>query len=185
MNSDRIKNPPLEDVLAYTHSDVVHRFQKTYGLEYAQAEDIFVQVKKWLWLSHQRRLAGIKEGLSIDIPIVVLDEMWHNFVLFTKEYTAFCMDFFGYYLHHAPATAEEEREHKAKLATLTGNERARARKDQMRAQYEYIYDHLGKDTFVKWYLEYPKVFGYRRLAEMQLQAVDARLAAMQPRRMAA
>ena len=91
------------------------------------------------------------------------------------------MDHFGYYMHHAPTTESEEVEHRSHLQSLPRLERAQARKDRMRGQYEYIYDHLGKDTFVKWYLEYPKTFSYRRLAELQLQAVDARLEGMQPR----
>ena len=175
------KNPTLDEVLQYECPDAVYRFRKTYGITHEESADIFVQVKKWLWLAHQRRMAGLETGLSIDIPIVVIDEMWHNFVLFTKEYTAFCKHYFGYYVHHAPTTEAEELEHRGHLQSLTRVDRMQARKDRMRSQYEYIYDHLGKDTFVKWYLEYPKAYGYRRLAELQLQAVDAKLAEVQPK----
>lgn len=177
----QMKTPTLDEVLQYSNRDVVFRFKKTYGISWEAAEDIFEQVKKFLWLAHQRRIAGLEQGLSIDIPIVVIDEMWHNFVLFTKEYTAFCKDFFGYYVHHAPTTEAEEREFKDNLEALRGMDRVRAKKDRMRGQYEYIYDHLGKETFVKWYLEYPKAYGYRRLAEMQLQAVDQKIADAQPK----
>jgi hypothetical protein len=83
-------------------------------------------------------------------------------------------------VHHAPTTEAEEVEHRSHLKSLTRGARVEARKDRMRGQYEYIYDHLGKDTFVKWYLEYPKAYGYRRLAELQLQAVDAKMAEIQP-----
>jgi hypothetical protein len=176
-----MKTPTLDEVLQYSHSDVVHRFASTYGITREQSEDIFTQVKKWLWLAHQRRLAGLDVGLSIDVPIVVIDEMWHNFVLFTKEYTAFCLHFFGYYMHHAPTTEAEEHEHKDHLRKLDRAGREQSRKDKMRPQYEYIYDHLGKDTFVKWYLEYPKTFGYHRLAQMQLEAVEQRLDEMRPK----
>lgn len=34
-----------------------------------------------------------------------VDEVWHQFVLFTTEYTAFCDAMFGGYLHHAPRGA--------------------------------------------------------------------------------
>ena len=181
----QMKTPTLDEVLQYECADVVYRFHKTYGIPREAAADIFVQVKKWLWLAHQRRLAGLETGLSIDIPIVVIDEMWHNFVLFTKEYTAFCKHFFGYYVHHAPTTEAEETEHRGHLRSLPRLERVQARKDRMRGQYEYIYDHLGKDTFTKWYLEYPKTFGYRRLAELALAAVDAKLDEITPQAVAA
>ena len=180
-----MKTPTLEEVLQYSNRDVVYRFKKTYGITWEASEDIFEQVKKFLWLAHHRRLAGLDAGLSIDIPIVVIDEMWHNFVLFTKEYTAFCKDFFGYYVHHAPTTEAEETGHRGHLQSLSPLDRVNARKDRMRGQYEYIYDHLGKETFTKWYLEYPKTYGYRRLAEMQLQAVDQKLADAQPKMVAA
>lgn len=170
-----MKTPTLEEVLEYSNRDVVYRFKKNYSLSWEEAEDIFEQVKKWLWLANYRRQNGIREGLSIDLSLVVIDEMWHNFVLFTKEYTQFCMDYFGYYLHHGPATEEEEREHKARFQSLVGAERIRAVKDAKRPQYEYIYDHLGEDTFVKWYMEYPKIYSYRRLAELQLEAVNKNL----------
>lgn len=107
--------------------------------------------------------------------LVVIDEMWHNFVLFTKEYTQFCKEYFGYYLHHGPATEAEELENRARFQGLQGKDRMEAVKDAKRPQYEYIYDHLGEETFVKWYVDYPKIYGYRRLAELQLKAVNESL----------
>jgi len=181
----RMARPSLEEVLAYSNSDVVYRFQKTYGVTREQSEDIFVQVRKWLWLSHQHRLAGFENGLFIDKPLIVIDEMWHNFVLFTTEYFAFCRKYFGYYIHHAPATEAEDREGSEKYGALAPDERIRVRKEQLRPQYEFIYDHLGKETLAKWYLEYPKIFSFRRLAEMQLQAANEKLAEVRREAMAA
>lgn len=181
-----MKNPTLEEVLAYGNSDIVYRFQKTYGVTREQSEDIFNQVKKWLWLSHQRRLAGREAGLFIDPPLVVIDEMWHNFVLFTKEYFEFCIGYFGYYIHHAPATEAEDREGRERITAFgTPDERAQDRKEQLRPQYEYIFDVLGKDTLAKWYLEYPKEFSHRQLVERQVQAVTRMLAEVRQLAMAA
>ena len=181
-----MKNPTLEEVLAYRNSDIVYRFQKTYGVSRELSEDIFNQVKKWLWLSHQRRLTGQGTSLFIDPPLVVIDEMWHNFVLFTKEYFEFCFRYFGYYIHHAPATEAEDRESREKIvAQRTVEERVRARKEQLRPQYEYIYDMLGKDTLVKWYIEYPKDFSHRQLVERQLNAVTEMLVEIRQLAMAA
>lgn len=165
-----MKNPLLEEVLTYSNSDVVYRFAKTYGISREQSEDIFEQVKKWLWLGHQQRLGGVKNGLMIDLPLVAIDEMWHNFVLFTREYTDFCNHYFGYYMHHAPVSEREDHESKEKYDSMTRPERIEARKALLRPQYEYIYDKLGKDTFIKWYIEYPKAYSCRQLAQMQMQA---------------
>ena len=186
MDTAPMQNPTLDEVLAYSDSDIVYRFQKTYGVSREQSEDIFNQCKKWLWLSHQRRLAGLDTNLFIDPPLVVIDEMWHNFVLFTKQYFEFCAKYFGYYIHHGPATEAEDRETLEGIAALGSiEERVQARKEQLRPQYEYIYDMLGKETLVKWYLEYPKKFSHRQVAELQLKAVEEKLAQVRQVAMAA
>jgi hypothetical protein len=33
-----------------------------------------------------------------------VDEVWHQFILFTRQYVSFCERFLGHYLHHEPAT---------------------------------------------------------------------------------
>lgn len=42
------------------------------------------------------------EGRMIGMPSKVVDVAWHEFILRTREYTAFCQRAFGAYLHHAP-----------------------------------------------------------------------------------
>lgn len=32
----------------------------------------------------------------------IVDEVWHAFILFTKDYAVFCEDVFGRFIHHAP-----------------------------------------------------------------------------------
>ena len=33
-----------------------------------------------------------------------VDEIWHQFILFTQEYYQFCNEFLGFFLHHKPGT---------------------------------------------------------------------------------
>ncbi|MEJ7658804.1 MAG: hypothetical protein WKG07_03825 [Hymenobacter sp.] len=40
--------------------------------------------------------------------LLIIDEMWHNFILFTPAYHAFCQAHFQKYLHHVPATKQEK-----------------------------------------------------------------------------
>lgn len=42
---------------------------------------------------------------QVGMPSKVVDEAWHEFILFTKQYEAFCKQAFGTFLHHTPATA--------------------------------------------------------------------------------
>ena len=41
------------------------------------------------------------------MPSQVVDEAWHNFILFTKNYSVFCKSALGRFLHHVPAEAME------------------------------------------------------------------------------
>ena len=34
-----------------------------------------------------------------------VDEVWHNFILFTPQYREFCFDVFGQFLYHQPNTS--------------------------------------------------------------------------------
>lgn len=42
-------------------------------------------------------------GLGMLSPEV--DEVWHAFILFTREYAAFCQNAFGTFIHHVPRTS--------------------------------------------------------------------------------
>jgi hypothetical protein len=46
-------------------------------------------------------LHGGKQPVSM--PSQVVDELWHEFILFTRHYEAYCRQAFGGFLHHAPA----------------------------------------------------------------------------------
>jgi hypothetical protein len=39
----------------------------------------------------------------VAMPSQVVDDLWHEFILYTKEYRAFCQSAFGAFLHHSPA----------------------------------------------------------------------------------
>lgn len=49
-------------------------------------------------------LAYLKSGCRfIAMPSQVVDDLWHEFILYTKAYDAFCGKAFGGFLHHTPA----------------------------------------------------------------------------------
>jgi hypothetical protein len=39
----------------------------------------------------------------VSMPSQVADDLWHEFILYTREYEAFCSRAFGAFLHHTPA----------------------------------------------------------------------------------
>ena len=42
------------------------------------------------------------DGRLIGMPSKAVDEAWHEMILMTREYTWFCRQAFGHYLHHSP-----------------------------------------------------------------------------------
>ena len=44
----------------------------------------------------------------VSMPSQVADELWHEFILYTREYDAFCRRAFGGFLHHTPAVVLSE-----------------------------------------------------------------------------
>jgi hypothetical protein len=51
-------------------------------------------------------LAYLKSGRRpVAMPSQVADDLWHEFILHTRAYEAFCRQAFGGFLHHTPAVA--------------------------------------------------------------------------------
>lgn len=51
------------------------------------------------------RLCVAARGRFVSMPSQVVDELWHEFILFTRLYQKFCERALGKYLHHTPAEA--------------------------------------------------------------------------------
>jgi hypothetical protein len=49
-------------------------------------------------------LAYLRGGRrQVSMPSQVADDLWHEFILYTKHYQAFCSRAFGRFMHHSPA----------------------------------------------------------------------------------
>jgi len=49
-------------------------------------------------------LAYLKSGRKyVSMPSQVVDDLWHEFILYTRDYKLFCDKAFGNFLHHTPA----------------------------------------------------------------------------------
>lgn len=49
-------------------------------------------------------MAHLKSGRQfVSMPSQVVDDLWHEFILYTREYNKFCRQAFGRFLHHSPA----------------------------------------------------------------------------------
>lgn len=137
----------LQRILAYTNENVISRFTDQFAVNETEAEDIFTETKKFLFLLQQ-------PGIFIPDELLMLDEMWHNFILFTKDYDAFCQHFFGKYLHHLPASRQEKAANK-KLETENPAQLQQAFEQKLSYLVSQVFDYLGADTVVKWFQVYP------------------------------
>ncbi|HSE73784.1 MAG TPA: hypothetical protein VLB05_04670 [Dongiaceae bacterium] len=41
----------------------------------------------------------------VSMPSQIVDNLWHEFILYTREYQEFCTAAFGRFMHHTPAVA--------------------------------------------------------------------------------
>lgn len=48
-----------------------------------------------------------------------VDEIWHNFILFTREYAEFCQKICGHMIHHRPNTSGRPELHPTSVAEFT------------------------------------------------------------------
>ena len=51
------------------------------------------------------RLAARHPKARLAMPSVIVDDLWHEFVLHTREYAEFCEAALGRFLHHVPESA--------------------------------------------------------------------------------
>jgi hypothetical protein len=82
-------------VMAFPFPELIERMEDNYGWSKEKAEVVFVDLKQFLYL------VGVKDSISL-VPPLEIDKMWHEFILHTAVYIAFCEDNFGCYLHHRP-----------------------------------------------------------------------------------
>lgn len=149
----------LEKILEFENEDVISRFTDLFAMPDAEAIEIFTETLKFLYLSQT-------PGVFIPDDLLILDEMWHNMILFTPEYQKFSEKHFGKYLHHVPARKKEKAEWK--LAIETDPEKTR-REYFKKLQFlmSVTYDQLGEATVKKWFQEYPIKYSKERLRALR------------------
>lgn len=55
---------------------------------------------------------------NLSVPSREVDEVWHNFILYTKEYHLFSNRFYGKYIHHCPSDSKFSTSKKSSRDTL-------------------------------------------------------------------
>jgi hypothetical protein len=133
-----IHRHPLRPPMIYTQALAALSYRAPFLVEKLQKERIvchvdeaqllFDQVLKYLvlecvyptkqWAMYSRRV----------------DEVWHQFMLFTVEYERFCLRYFGHYVHHAP-----DRAHGRPEKTTPEADSGTPPFSDFRSQYEHLF----------------------------------------------
>lgn len=155
----------LDEALAYRNDEILHKFRERWDVSFDEAAELFEETKKWLWVQVAARHRPDAPPLAMTVALAMVDEMLHTFILFTREYTAYCLSTYGAYLHHTPMT----KAHKdSRIARYQADPQAMLAEEArfLERMYAFTYDLLGEATVRKWYAEYPVRYSGARMVEL-------------------
>lgn len=149
---EKLDNLSTKDLSCQNEESIIIGFMDRYDVSLNEAKEIFEETKKWLYLAAQS-----EDGVFIDKPLQIIDEMWHTFILHTKQYYDFCLTNFKRIIHHLPSNSKQKEAYS--LALETNPSRLMAEHEQkVKKQFSLIYDHLGPETLMKWYETLPQKY---------------------------
>mgnify|MGYP001184546151 CR=1 FL=1 len=141
--------PDLDQLLAFRHERAIQRFQRDFPALADQGEVLFADVQRFLWLSrkHEFEQQARPGAEDLDFLLVMyeemrdIDNMWHAFILYTKDYGEYCQRFYGEMMHHQPDVAttrpQTPEQFQADLSKFLS----------------YAYDNLGEAVVRRWFVD--------------------------------
>jgi hypothetical protein len=153
--------PKLQTLLKYRNQFVIEQFSKNFGLTQRQSEVIFKDMLRFIWLRNKSLCpAKQKHPILKSLPRfamlhewLIIDEMWHTFILFSASYRDFCLKYFGAYLDHLPSLGRGE---------------AEPEQVDMDLYIDLIYDEFGPAVANRWFMTYSKQFSHAKILRLQL-----------------
>lgn len=138
--------PSLPSLLKYQNEDVKERFILRHPDYASAADELFYDLLRYFWICehhHSALNANPDEKCLQFRPVMheemrMIDEMWHEFILMTRDYELFCFTYFGKFLHHQ-VNMNRQRPSEERLAKET------------ELFLHYIYDNLGEATLKRWF----------------------------------
>jgi hypothetical protein len=136
----------LSMMLDYKNERVLKRYATDYPNNSFSPEEAFRELMKFFWLSlkhdvDKKRCPNNKSIhfiFGIHAEMKEIDDMWHTFLLFTKDYMFFCRKYIGKYFHHSPTEESERQSVEAFIADF-------------KLFVSYVYDHLGEESCLRWF----------------------------------
>lgn len=147
------KEIDLVALAKYHHEEVILRFTSNFDVTYEKSLEIFQEMKLFLAL-----MARYPNDLVFAVEsIYILDEMWHTFLMYTKDYREFCHQYFGFMIDHQPMK-KAEKEYNEKMLVENKEEAEKILKPGVEKLYSMIYDYLGPEKLIKWIRGYGEEF---------------------------
>jgi hypothetical protein len=137
----------LNHLLTYKNDRLLARYTKDYPDAKMNADDALHEFLKYVWLcvTHRQEKYYQPANPTLHFSCVMHDEMreidnmWHTFLLFTRDYHAFCQEYLnGNFFHHEP---------------LSQNDNINVEKFEIELTnyLSYIHEKLGEETLLKWF----------------------------------
>ncbi len=136
----------LKTIQNYKHEAVIKRFNKEFKTD--KGQQVFEDLMIFFWASKkhdlEKRQSPKNKKLSffyiMDEEMRGIDQMWHLFLLYTKDYMCFCQKYFGEYIHHVPD-----------IVPGMKKQTKRAFTQNLERFLDYNYDLLGEKTIRRWF----------------------------------
>jgi hypothetical protein len=93
------RNVDLNRVMSFQFDPLVYRMVDKYKWTETESRECFEDLKRFLYMA-----------VIADKPVAPtekLDEMWHNFILYTMDYAEFCTMYLGMFVHHRPRRRDD------------------------------------------------------------------------------
>lgn len=87
----------FDRISLFDFAKVTARYVKDNNVSLESAEETLLELKRWFTLCALHPEKTYATGGQVD-------DMWHTFILFTKDYARFCQDIAGAFIHHSPET---------------------------------------------------------------------------------
>ncbi len=145
----------LDKLLRYQNNRLITAFTKKFAISEQESQLIFQDMLRFLYLTHHSAQQKLGVRVAIDRSLLVIDEMWHLFILHTRDYAQFCQQEFGYFVHHEPTSPQQHLEFATQMAALSPEQQVAALADLKRPLYYLVFNLFGEDIFTRWFNHYP------------------------------
>ncbi len=99
----------FDKISLFDFAKVTDRYVKDSKVSTQEVAETLLELKRWFTLCALHPEKSYATGGKVD-------EMWHTFILFTKDYARFCQDIVGAFIHHSPEIASSDVEEQIRSA---------------------------------------------------------------------